>query len=170
MSGTGFLLKIQTMKILKYITLSLASLLITSCSTDEGPTKDEEKPSITINYSGGFPQACESLKRGKTYTFKARVSDNESLASYSLDLHHNFDHHTHDDQGAICTMNPKKEATNPLIYMRNFSLDGAKKEYEIAIEVSIPEDIDPGDYHCSYSVTDETGWQSRTSIDIKIIE
>ena len=158
------------MKILKYTSLFLASLLITSCSTDEGTTKDEEKPSITINYKGGFPQACESLQRGETYTFKARVSDNEALASYSLDLHHNFDHHTHDDQGATCDLEPIKEAVNPLIYMKNFSLDGNLKAYEIAIEVTIPEDIDTGDYHCSYSVTDETGWQSRTSIDIKIIE
>ncbi|MEE3225919.1 MAG: DUF4625 domain-containing protein [Bacteroidota bacterium] len=30
--------------------------------------------------------------------------------------------------------------------------------------------MDTGDYHCAYSVTDETGWQSRTSIDIKIVE
>ncbi|EAQ51286.1 hypothetical protein MED217_17125 [Leeuwenhoekiella blandensis MED217] len=54
--------------------------------------------------------------------------------------------------------------------MENFSLADRPTEYEIQIEVSIPEDIDTGDYHCSYSVTDETGWQSRTSVDIKIVE
>ncbi|WP_229702415.1 DUF4625 domain-containing protein [Maribacter cobaltidurans] len=148
----------------------LAILLITSCSSDDGNVKDEEKPTITISYSGGFPQACESLKRGETYVFKALVSDNSTLASYSLDLHHNFDHHTHDDQEAICDLEPVKAAVNPFIYMENFRIDGNRKEYEINIEVTIPQDIDAGDYHCAYSVTDETGWQSRTSIDIKIIE
>ena len=36
--------------------------------------------------------------------------------------------------------------------------------------VSVPNDVDPGDYHCGFSVTDVTGWQSRTSVDIKIAE
>ncbi|MDO6519391.1 DUF4625 domain-containing protein [Zobellia uliginosa] len=42
--------------------------------------------------------------------------------------------------------------------------------YEFNIPVTIPNDIDAGDCHCSYSVTDKTGWQSRTSMDIKIVE
>ena len=44
------------------------------------------------------------------------------------------------------------------------------KEYEIKHEITIPKDIDTGDYHCQISVTDITGWQSRTSVDIKITE
>lgn len=158
------------MKKTALITLVFSSLFIASCSSDNDSVRDEERPTITINYNAGFPQACETLQRGETYTFTARATDNQALASYSLDLHHNFDHHTHDDQGATCALSPEKEAVNPLIYMENFSLANRPTEYEIQIEVSIPEDIDTGDYHCSYSVTDETGWQSRTSVDIKIVE
>ncbi|WP_435132991.1 DUF4625 domain-containing protein [Formosa sp. A9] len=146
------------------------ALSIISCSTDDETEKDLEKPTITINYDGGFPQACEQLKKGQTYVFKARVTDNLALASYSLDLHHNFDHHTHDDQNVPCELGPKKEAVNQFIYMENFSIDGDLQTYEIAVQVTIPNDVDTGDYHCAYSVTDVTGWQSRTSIDIKIIE
>lgn len=158
------------MKKTALITLVFSSLFIASCSSDNDSVRDEERPTITINYSAGFPQACETLQRGETYTFTAIATDNQALASYSLDLHHNFDHHTHDDQRATCALSPEKEAVNPLIYMENFSLADRPTEYEIQIEVSIPEDIDTGDYHCSYSVTDETGWQSRTSVDIKIVE
>jgi len=158
------------MRRIAFITLVFSSLFIASCSSDNDSVRDEERPTITINYNAGFPQACETLQRGETYTFTARVTDNQALASYSLDLHHNFDHHTHDDQGATCDLEPVKTAVNPLIYMENFSLADRPTEYEIQIEVSIPEDIDTGDYHCSYSVTDETGWQSRTSVDIKIVE
>lgn len=158
------------MKRIVLVTLVITSLFLNSCSSDSDTIKDEEKPTISINYSGGFPQACESLQRGETYTFKAMITDNEALASYSLDLHHNFDHHTHDDQGATCSLEPTKEAVNPLIYMESFSLNDRPKEYEIEIEITIPEDIDTGDYHSSFSVTDETGWQSRTSADIKIVE
>ena len=158
------------MKRIALITLVFGSLFIASCSSDNDSVKDEERPTITVDYSAGFPQGCETLQRGETYTFTARVTDNLALASYSLDLHHNFDHHTHDDQGATCDLEPVKTAVNPLIYMENFSLDNSPTEYEIQIEVSIPEDIDTGDYHCAYSVTDETGWQSRTSIDIEITD
>lgn len=144
--------------------------LFTSCSSDDSSHKDEQKPTISINYDEGFPQACAQLVKGQTYNFRAMASDNMALASYSLGIHHNFDHHTHDDQGEICPLEPIKQAVNPLIYMQNFSIENGVTSYEINISITIPSDIDPGDYHCSYSVTDATGWQSRTSVDIKIIE
>ena len=98
------------------------------------------------------------------------VTDNNELAAYSIDIHHNFDHHTHDDQVTECDLGEIKSAVNPLIYVENFTIEGVLSSYEINIPVTIPNDIDTGDYHCAYSVTDATGWQSRTSIDIKIVE
>ena len=166
----GFILyKMKLTSTYFYFVFSIM-LLITSCSSDDSINIDEEKPTITINYTEGFPQACEQLVKGETYTFKAQVTDNRALASYSLDLHHNFDHHTHDDQGETCDLEPIKVAVNPFIYMENFNIEEGLTTYEIDISITIPNDIDTGDYHCAYSVTDVTGWQSRTSIDIKIIE
>ena len=153
-----------------YLFYSLLLLFVVSCSSSDDTEIDEEKPTITINYTDGFPQACEILERGQTYIFKALATDNVALAAYSLDLHHNFDHHTHDDQDAECELDDIKSAVNPLIYMENFSIENGGQSYELSITIDIPNDIDTGDYHCSYSVTDETGWQSRTSIDIKIVE
>ena len=142
-----------------------------ACTSDDDVDKDLEKPTISVNYTGGFPQGCAELQRGNTYVFRAQVTDNTALAAYSLNLHHNFDHHTHDDQGAVCDLEPIKTAVNPLLYLENFQIDEDDvKVYEIQIQVTIPDDIDTGDYHCAYSVTDQTGWQSRTSIDIKIVE
>jgi len=144
-------------------------LLALSCSSSDS-VKDEEKPTITINYDGGFPQACEVLQRGETYTFKAQTTDNEALASFSIDIHNNFDHHTHDDQQESCDLDDIKSAVDPLIFIKNYTIENGVTRYEINVSISIPDDIDTGDYHCSYSVTDETGWQSRTSVDIKIVE
>ena len=158
------------MKIIsKYFYFLILIGLLSSCSDDDNIDKDEQKPTISINYNEGFPQACAQLERGKTYTFKAKVNDNKAMASYSLDIHHNFDHHTHDDQGVKCDLESKKNAVNPLIFMENYTIEGGLTSYEINISVTTPNDIDTGDYHCSYSVTDETGWQSRTSVDIKIV-
>ncbi|TKD61426.1 DUF4625 domain-containing protein [Flavobacterium sp. ASW18X] len=149
---------------------TLALLATTACSSDDSTTIDEEKPTISVNFTGGFPQACESLKRGETYTFSAKVTDNDALAAYSINLHHNFDHHTHDDQGATCDLSPIKSPVNPMLIVENYTIEEGPKEFTFSIEVTIPEDIDVGDYHCGYSVTDQTGWQSRTSIDLKIVE
>ncbi|MEP3836922.1 MAG: DUF4625 domain-containing protein [Algibacter sp.] len=155
---------------LKYF-YCLSILLVTgACSSDNSVEIDEEKPTITIDYTGGFPQGCAVLTKGETYNFRAMVTDNDELAAYSIDIHHNFDHHTHDDQLAECELEPIKQSVNPLIFVENYTIEGGLTSYEFNISVTIPNDIDTGDYHCAYSVTDVTGWQSRTSIDIKIIE
>lgn len=140
-----------------------------SC-TKEDAVIDEEKPTITVQYDGGFPQSCTALVKGETYHFRVKVTDNVALASYSLDIHNNFDHHTHDDQGAQCDLSSIKQAINPMIYMESFTIEDSPTSYEIEISLLIPSDVDAGDYHCAYAVIDETGWQSRTSIDIKIVE
>jgi major membrane immunogen (membrane-anchored lipoprotein) len=144
--------------------------LITACSSDDAADKDLEKPTISINYDGGFPQACEELVKGETYSFRALVTDNLELASYSIDIHNNFDHHTHDDQEATCDLEDIKDPVNPLIFVENYSIEDGLTSYEFNVNITIPDDIDSGDYHCSYSITDVTGWQSITSIDIKIVE
>jgi len=156
----------------KYICfLSLIILFISSCSNDTNIDKDLEKPTITVNYTEGFPQGCTQLVKGKTYNFRAKVTDNKALVAYSLDIHNNFDHHTHDDQITECQLGEIKTAVNPLIFIENYTTEGDDlTNYEINIPVTIPDDIDTGDYHCSYSVTDKTGWQAITSIDIQIIE
>lgn len=159
------------MKLFKNSLLLLAGVLfLTSCSSDDTEEKDQEKPEINIAYEGGFPEPCVALVQGETYTFKAKVTDNISLAAYSLDIHHNFDHHTHDDQQGDCELEAVKQPVNPWIFMENYAIEGGVSSYEISIELTIPQDIDPGNYHCSYSVTDQTGWQSRTSVDIKVVE
>ncbi|MEP0213966.1 MAG: DUF4625 domain-containing protein [Cellulophaga sp.] len=155
---------------LKYFFFLPLLAIISSCSSDDSSDKDEEKPTISINYTQGFPQPCVQLVKGETYSFRAQVTDNKALASYSLDIHNNFDHHTHDDQEGECNLEPIKDPINPFIYMENFTVPEASTSYEINVSLTIPDDIDTGDYHCAYSVTDQTGWQSRTSIDIKIVD
>lgn len=156
--------------ILKYSWLVLFIFIFSACSSDDNVDKDEQKPTISINYDGGFPKSCAVLKKGNTYNFRAMATDNMALATYSFDIHHNFDQHTHDDQGEQCDMDPIKQAGNPWIFMENYPIGNDLTVYEINISITVPNDIDTGDYHCTYSITDKTGWQSRTSIGIKITE
>lgn len=147
-----------------------AIALFSSCSKDDDNDVDTQKPTITVNYDNGFPQSCAQLQRGHTYTIRGMAADNLALASYSIDIHNNFDHHTHDNQEAECTLFPVKVPVNPFIFIENYSINGEPASYEIVQEITIPNDIDTGDYHFQVSVTDRTGWQARTFVDIKIIE
>ena len=163
-------LKKTNMKLIFKYLIILSFLIIAACSSSDDSTIDEERPTISVNYADGFPQACETLERGQTYSFRAQVTDNVALAAYSVNIHHNFDHHTHDDQGAQCVLGPVKTAINPMMFMENHAIEGGVTSYEINLSITIPDDVDPGDCHCAYSVTDQTGWQSRTSVDIKIVD
>ena len=147
--------------------LSLFVLALVSCTETE---IDEEKPTITVNYAGGFPQTCENLGLGQSYTIKAKVADNLELASYSIEMHHNFDHHTHDDQEDPCELEPITTAVNPFNYSTNNSVPEGLTNFEIEAVITIPAAIDTGDYHLALSVTDVTGWQARTAVDVKIVE
>jgi len=147
--------------------LGLFALALVSCTDTE---IDEEKPTITVNYAGGFPQTCENLSRGQSYTIKAKVTDNLELASYSIEMHHNFDHHTHDDQEDPCELEPITTAVNPFNFSTNNSVPEGLTSFEIEAVITIPAAIDTGDYHLALSVTDVTGWQARTAVDIKIVE
>jgi hypothetical protein len=140
---------------------------LVSCTETE---IDEDKPTITVNYSGGFPQACENLNRGESYTIKAKVADNLELASYSVEMHHNFDHHTHDDQEGACELEPITAAVNPLNFTKSDQFPEGLTSSEMSVDLVIPEGVDTGDYHLALSVTDVTGWQARTSVDVKIVE
>ncbi|CAM1363635.1 conserved exported hypothetical protein [Tenacibaculum litopenaei] len=155
------------MKLRSKLSALFLLMILASCSS-ESEAPDKEKPTISVNYQEGFPKSCTVLKKGQKYTVKVQTSDNIGLATYAIDIHHNFDHHTHDDQGAQCTLSPVKTPITPFIFMQNYNIDGAPKSYEIQQELSIPSNIDSGDYHCQISVVDVTGWQRRTSIDIKI--
>lgn len=155
---------------LKYFYFLSITILLAACSGSDSIEIDEEKPTISIDYTDGFPQGCTSLTKGETYNFRAMVTDNQELAAYSIDIHHNFDHHTHDDQVAECSLEDTKTAVNPLIFIENYTIEEGGTNYEINVSITVPDDVDTGDYHCAFSVTDATGWQSRTSVDIKIID
>jgi hypothetical protein len=147
--------------------LGFCVLALVSCTETE---IDEEKPTITVNYAGGFPQTCENLSRGQSYTIKAKVTDNLELASYSIEMHHNFDHHTHDDQQGACELEPITAAVNPFVFSSSERIPQGSTDYELEIDLVILDGVDTGDYHLALSVTDITGWQARTSVDVKIVD
>lgn len=156
--------KLQIKRIV--IAFGIISLAL-ACSKD-ADTVDTEYPVIDNNFAKMFPQQCGTIQRGETLVFRARFNDNAALGSFSLDVHDNFDHHSHSTEVEACDMGPVKESENPFSYIESFDIPGAPKTYEAEVEIAIPADIDPGDYHFMIKVTDREGWQTLRGLSVKI--
>lgn len=157
------------MKKIKTLTAFAISLFaLVSCSSDNNEI-DTEYPLIDISASNAFPIQCSEITRGQKITFRAKFTDNAALGSYSLDIHHNFDHHTHSTEVNNCAPEPVKKPVNPMLYINSVTIPNGQKSYEAVQEITIPTDIDPGDYHFMIRLTDKEGWQSIKGLSIKIL-
>lgn len=155
------------MKLLKYILPIVLLASIAGCKKDEDKI-DTEYPVIDITGVNAFPIQCSTLTRGQKFTFRAKLSDNMALGSYSLDIHHNFDHHSHSTEVSNCNVDPVKTPVKPFLLINTFQIPAGQTVYEASNELTIPADIDPGDYHFLIKVTDKEGWQTLKGISIKI--
>ena len=134
---------------------------------------DDQKPVIDLSMEGVFPLNCDTLYLGETFTWKIRFSDNVELGSYSLEIHHNFDHHAHSTEVTECELGPKKDAVNPFLLIQDFEIPEGSKEYEVILPISLPlsngeGELDRGDYHFFISLTDREGWSAQSGLSIKI--
>lgn len=150
------------------IAVLIGLLALASCSSDNNEI-DTEYPVIDISTSNAFPIQCSEITRGQKITFRAKFTDNAALGSYSLDIHHNFDHHTHSTEVNNCVADPIKKPVNPMLYINSVTIPNGEKSYEAVQEITIPTDIDPGDYHFMIRLTDKEGWQTIKGLSIKIL-
>jgi hypothetical protein len=154
------------MKKILYTIFFIVSILITgSCDNN---TKDEELPVIDMSAQDAFPLNCTTVYRGESFTFKARFTDNVELGSYSIEMHNNFDHHTHSTSVVECELSPIKTAVNPLLFINEFSIPQGLKDYTATVTINVPATVDTGDYHFMIRVTDKSGWQAFEGISVKV--
>jgi hypothetical protein len=145
--------------------VSLLVVLFFACSDT---TVDEETPVIDMSGETAFPQNCDTVYRGESFIFNARFSDNVELGSFSIELHNNFDHHTHSTSITECDLDPIKSPVNPFLFLEEFEIPEGLKEYSATATIDIPADVDTGDYHFMVRLTDQSGWQTYVGISLKI--
>lgn len=154
----------------KFLTILAATMLVmTGCSSDDDDKiVDTEYPEIIQENNNSFPLQCSVIQKGQKLIFTTVFRDNVELGSYSLDVHHNFDHHTHTTEVEECNLQPKKTPVKPFNFIKSYDIPVGLKEYHATKEIDIPADIDPGDYHFMIRVTDKEGWQTLKGLSIKI--
>ncbi len=163
-------------KIKIIIFISLLFLLFSTCGDKDDI--DTEVPEIDLSQADAYPLNCDTLYFGETYTFKFLFKDNVELGSsqaYSIDIHNNFDHHSHSTEVTECTLDEIKDAENAYVYLNSFDLPEGESEYEEELEFTIPSEdsdgnaYDTGDYHFFISLTDKEGWSAQKGLSIKIL-
>ncbi|WP_131536570.1 DUF4625 domain-containing protein [Pedobacter nototheniae] len=142
-------------------------MLLNSCKKDEQEI-DTIYPVIDITAQDAFPKQCSVLKRGDKFLFVATLSDNRELGSVSVDIHHNFDHHTHSTEVIDCSLEAIKLPVKPFLLIKDFPIPTGQQNFRVAQEISIPADVDAGDYHFLIRLTDKEGWQTIKGLSIKI--
>ena len=157
------------MRLLKQVLTSiLIAAVIGGCSKKNDISPDTEYPVIDISADNAFPKQCSVIKRGENFIFRARLTDNVQLGSASIDIHHNFDHHTHSTDVQSCQFDAVKAAVNPFLLIQTYPIQEGLKNFEINQTVTVPANADPGDYHFMIRLTDKAGWQTIKGISIKI--
>ncbi len=143
-----------------------------ACGSDDGDdvAKDTTYPEISEQGITANPIDCQQYKRGETITVSYVFTDNQELGAYNIEIHNNFDHHTHSTSPDDCEMDADKEALNPWIFNQDYTIPAGSKTYTTNVPITIPNDVDTGDYHFMIRLTDKTGWQQLKAVAIKIVE
>ena len=111
---------------------------LSSCSSEEG---DLRKPVIeTLDDS--FPTNCQVYVKGGVIPFHYAFTDDVELGNYNIEVHNNFDHHTHSTEAGDCPFDPVKKPVKPWVYNRDFSIPPHSLRHDARVEIPIPDDID----------------------------
>lgn len=116
------------------------------------------------------PAPCDTIRFGETFRFLVKVTDNTGLGNIKMDVHNNFGHHLHGDH-EICNMDEPKDALNPYFDEWILELPTQNPEYTLdtLLYISDTSNFDTGDYHFHMYITDNEGYQTYTTVDVKIL-
>ncbi len=155
---------------MKKIAILPLSLIIfgTACSSDNDNV-DSTLPTICEAGEQTCPTDCYECLRGESIDFCYTFTDDIELGNFNIEIHNNFDHHTHSTSSVECELDEKKSAVNAWVYNQDYSIPDGLTTYTPNVSIVIPTDIDTGDYHFMIRLTDKAGWQQLCSVAIKVV-
>lgn len=149
-------------KLKSILTLFIAAVLFTSCSSDDDAALDTQKPTIAITE----PNNDEELAPGGEVHFVAVFTDNVALASYKIEIHDDFDDHTH-------AQAKNTHDVNPWSFEQVYTIPAGQTSFNADEHIDIPitfngEPISEGIYHFGIYVTDTSGNEEQAFLSIHI--
>jgi hypothetical protein len=140
--------------------LGLTALLIlffSSCDRND-PSSDTEPPVIHLIE----PEEGDVLKIGADIHFDLELSDNVMLNRYRVEIHNNFDGHSH----ASSPLKATGEATVDFVFDRSWDVSGQRNADIHHHEILIPANATPGNYHLMVFCTDVAGNEAHLARNI----
>lgn len=137
---------------------------------------DDERPVIHLDRPETFPKNCDTLYFGETYAINMQFTDNLELGSFNVDIHHNFNQHSHDNELPACEFDSLKSPVYPFIYLNTIQIPRGLTLFNSSTYIWVPEidccgtPYDEGDYHFVVTLTDKKGLTSQKTIHIKILK
>jgi uncharacterized membrane protein len=128
--------------------------VIAVCYTACEKMSDTTKPVIQMVE----PEEGDVLQIGSDVHFEMELSDNEMLGSYKVEIHSNFDGHTHGTKA--------DGETTAFFYEHSWDVSGKKNVSIHHHEIVIPENATPGDYHLVVYCTDAAGNESNVAMNV----
>lgn len=157
---------------MKKIVLSLFVLCaLCACgSSEDDSSKDMTKPIISDMGITANPIDCQQYHRGTVIPVCYTFTDDVELGSYNIEIHNNFDHHTHSTSAVECEEEHEKTPVKPWVFNQDYTIPSGLRTFTSRIDIKIPSDIDTGYYHFMIRLTDRAGWQELKSVAVKIVE
>lgn len=138
--------------------LAMSAFVFFSCDNDD--SGDTTKPVIQLHE----PEEGQALEIGNEHGvhLEMDLSDDVMLKSYKIEIHSNFDHHSHGGNSRAVG------ATTDFSFNKSYDISGQKTAHIHHHDIVIPADATPGDYHLMVYCTDAAGNESYVARNIKL--
>jgi disulfide oxidoreductase YuzD len=87
---------------------------------------------------GAFPTNCDTLYLGETFTLKMLFTNNDELGFYSIDIHNNFDHYSHNTEVTKCNLGKTKEPVNPYVFIEDYKIAEGLMRTKLRLKLRFP--------------------------------
>lgn len=138
--------------------LATVTFMFSSCDNDD--SSDTIKPLIELHE----PEEGQALEIGNEHGvhFEMDLSDDVMLKSYKIEIHSNFDHHSHGGNSRTVL------ETVDFSFNRSYDVSGQKTAHIHHHDIVIPANATAGDYHLMVYCTDAAGNESYIARNIKL--
>ncbi|TVQ15409.1 MAG: DUF4625 domain-containing protein [Bacteroidetes bacterium] len=139
--------------------------------------KEDDKEILPPEIEIISPWHCDTIYFDEPVTYRFKITDKSKvgLGNFSMDIHNNFNHHSHGSH-ASCAMDPQKNPVHPWEEVWIVNLPDDEFEYLLEMEINMPlmkddtHEHDQGDYHFHIYITNAEGYQTFTSLDVKLLK
>lgn len=153
------------MKNLKSLSLiALFLFCMTACEQ-----ADTIPPTIVV----ASPEEDATIEAGEKLCVKVTFTDNKALSAYKINIHPNFNGHSHAPMRSLASSTLATEQTVDF----EVTLTSASQNDPLTgtncfrdIDIDIPDNATPGNYHLLIYCTDAAGNEMYVAQDLKIVQ